>query len=151
MRSTGCTASAEASRVGGPPLAILAYAMASLLHRLSEDDSAAREVLSDLLHATPPPLQVTQALQVNVTAPEHTAPPALSDDAAVTVPALSDDTAALSAMPRLTQNEPTVVQNDPAGGALALSKTARVHQLAREHGVSLTTAWRKVRAGEYQL
>lgn len=128
------------SVIESAPLAILAYAMASLLHRLSEDDSAVREVLSDLLHSTPPPLQVTQAVQVNVAQVER--------------PALADDTPALAAAPRALSDGVPALADDAVAlsdGAPILSKTARVKQLAVEHGVSETTMWRKVRAGEVEV
>lgn len=42
---------------------------------------------------------------------------------------------------------PPALQDDSAG----LSKTARVERLASENGVSTTTAWRKVKAGEWSV
>ena len=64
------------------PLAALAYAMATLLHRLSEDESDAAHVLSSLL-APESPATITKSITLSET--HHAEPPALTDDA----PALS--------------------------------------------------------------
>lgn len=100
----------------GLPLAVVAYNVAALLLHTARHDTPAERT----------PLQVTQAVQVNVTAAER--------------PALSDGV-----------NAPETVHRVPADGTPALSRTARVKQLAAEHGTSETTMWRKVRAGEVQL
>lgn len=72
--------------VASLPLAGLAYAVSVLLHRLSEDEAAATEILSEALAAPPAPA-------VSVSAPER---PAIEAPA---MPALTD-TAARWACPR---------------------------------------------------
>lgn len=106
----------------GLPLAVVAYNVAALLlHSTSRTDDSA--TLERLL-VTPLQADSTATVTRSVT---------LSETTPAERPALSSDAPVLPS------------------GVVALSKTARVAQLAAEHGVSETTIWRWEKKGKVQL
>ena len=95
------------------------------LEQLAEHDSILHEFVSVL---TTPRQQSTQAMTVI--------------EPSIPQPALANDSATVTTPTQVDSGADTVL-------AESNSKTARVEALAQQHNVSVSTAWRKVRSGEW--
>jgi hypothetical protein len=72
-------------------------------------------------------------------------------DGVVTVQSGVDETPVVQALTPAISVDSAVVEQEHTTSAPALSKTAQIKRLAMDLGVSETTVWRKVKAGEVKL